>query len=120
MIICITGDRNTKDKYKVQLRKDISSYAGIENICFIFGDCRGVDTIAKELCIEYKIQYKVFIAKWDKYGKRAGYKRNLKMIKKKPDLVIAYHDDIGNSKGTQMTLNLAKQYKVPNILKPCD
>lgn len=119
MIICISGDRNRKDIYEKKIRKDISSFVGVENVFFIFGDCTGVDTIAKNICEEYKLPFKVFTAKWHKYGKAAGYKRNNKMIKRNPDIVMAYHSDIANSKGTKMCVELARKKNIKVIIDDC-
>lgn len=51
----------------------------------------------------------IYFAEWNKYGKSAGPIRNKKMIDEgNPDIVIAYHDDIENSKGTKNMITQAK------------
>jgi len=48
-------------------------------------------------------------AKWDKFGKMAGPLRNSTMIHcYEPNLVVAFHNDIANSKGTKNMVNQAK------------
>lgn len=66
-------------------------------------------------CILQKSIKNNFMARWDKYGKRAGYIRNEKMfnyITKFPDFgCVAFWD--GNSPGTLQDINLAKKMNVP-------
>jgi len=50
----------------------------------------------------------LFSADWSKYGKSAGYKRN-KQMALYADVLIAFWD--GNSKGTKLMIELAKEYK---------
>jgi hypothetical protein len=40
-------------------------------------------------------------ADWANHGKAAGPIRNRKMLDLKPDLVLAFHADLTNSKGTK-------------------
>lgn len=55
-----------------------------------------------------------FKADWLSYAKAAGPIRNKKMLDEgKPDLVIAFHDDIDNSKGTKHMVGIAKKARVP-------
>lgn len=47
---------------------------------------------------------------WKKYGKRAGYIRNQRMLDEgKPNLVIAFSHDLENSKGTKMMVDIARK-----------
>ena len=48
----------------------------------------------------------IFAAEWDKFGKSAGYKRNVRIVEA-ADLVIAFWD--GESKGTKHTINIAEK-----------
>lgn len=53
-----------------------------------------------------RTSFKEFPADWDKYGKRAGYLRNVQMLDEgKPDLVVAFP----GGKGTAMMVKLAKE-----------
>lgn len=57
----------------------------------IEGDARGADRMAGRWAIENNVECKVYPAKWQKYGNRAGPIRNLQMLDEgKPDLVIAF------------------------------
>lgn len=77
-----------------------------DNISLIVsGGAKGVDILAEQWANENGISVKVFIAEWDKYGKRAGFIRNKEIIEE-CDVCLAIWDGI--SKGTEHSINLAK------------
>lgn len=47
-------------------------------------------------------------AEWDKFGKRAGYLRNIKMADMQPDVVVAFP----GGKGTEMMIKIAKERNI--------
>jgi len=56
-------------------------------------------------------------AEWALYGDAAGPLRNTEMLKAgKPDLVLAFHDNIEDSKGTKDMVTKAKAAGVPVYL----
>lgn len=97
LLIC--GDRNWKSKLII---KQYIEY--FQPSLVIEGECRGADIIAREVAKELNIPLKEFPANWNKHGKAAGPIRNREMLDEKPDLVLAFHSDIENSKGTADTL----------------
>ncbi len=119
LIILVTGDRNWTD-YKL-IYDILKPY---KNVTLIHGACRGVDMMcdkaAKELC--FNIISKP--ADWNKYGKAAGPMRNTEMVKQlveyksngKETIVLAFHDDLTNSKGTRNCISQALKYKLKVIL----
>lgn len=76
----------------------------------IVGDARGLDTTARVLAIQkgFKVNgpHK---AEWDKHGKAAGVLRNIVMLDLCPDLVIAFHPNLENSKGTKHCVKEAQK-----------
>lgn len=67
----------------------------------IHGGCRGADSIAGYLAKQMGMEVQVYKADWTTHGKVAGPKRNQKMLDEgKPNCVVAFHNDISNSKGT--------------------
>lgn len=52
-----------------------------------------------------------FRAEWNKFGRSAGYRRNLVMLEQDPDLVIAFQLD--NSPGTAHAIEIARKRKIP-------
>ena len=79
----------------------------------IEGEAPGADTIAREEADKIGLVVEKYRAKWNLYGRGAGIIRNTEMRKVgKPDKVVAFHNDIGSSKGTK---NMIKQSKAAGI-----
>lgn len=74
----------------------------------IEGGCEGADLLARKVALGIRLEVVEFPAAWEKYGKAAGPKRNIKMLNTKPNLVIAFHDDLENSKGTKHIVTEAR------------
>lgn len=76
------------------------------------GEARGADRLAAEAARRLGIpSHRIlrFPAKWGKYGKAAGPIRNQQMLDEgKPTLVLAYHNDLENSKGTKDMVSRAE------------
>jgi hypothetical protein len=112
-VVCISGERNVESfKSTISVVLDELKKSVGEKLHIIFGDCTGVYTTAKELCIEMKINYKDYPANWTKHGKNAGPIRNKEMVDL-ADVVYAFHTDIRKSKGTKNTIKLAKAKGIP-------
>lgn len=62
--------------------------------------------MAKKYAKENDITLTIFPAKWNRYGKRAGYIRN-KQIWEYADMGIAFWD--GKSKGTQHSFKISQE-----------
>lgn len=77
-----------------------------DNIIIVCGKARGADTLGEQYAKErgYTIEY--YPAKWDEYGKSAGFIRNKEMVDV-ADAVIAFWD--GSSHGTKHTIDIAKE-----------
>lgn len=108
--ILVCGSRYWTDDNTI--RKILKKYPTSTTI--IHGGCRGVDNIAGRIARELGMKVDVFPAQWNKYGRSAGPKRNEKMLKEgKPDLVLVFHEDIANSKGSWDMLNRVIKTGVP-------
>jgi hypothetical protein len=71
-------------------------------IAIIEGNARGADTMAGVYATTWGLGLEVYPANWKKYNKAAGPIRNQQMLDEgKPDLVLAFHDNIDKSKGTK-------------------
>lgn len=110
MKVLVCGDRNWDDGPTVMKRlRELPR--GVE---IITGGARGADWWAEETTVRFTgFKINVVRAEWVKYGKAAGIYRNLKMLDMKPDLVIAFHNDLENSKGTKHTVNEARKRGIP-------
>lgn len=80
----------------------------VKDLHVIHGGAKGADSIAGELAIELGIPCESFPADWTKYGKGAGPVRNQQMLDKKPDLVLAFHENIASSRGTRDMITRAR------------
>jgi hypothetical protein len=75
------------------------------------GDARGIDRTAGELADALGFFVEVYPADWERHGRRAGVVRNLEMLAKRPDLVLAFWD--GSSRGTKHTIDEARKRGIP-------
>jgi SLOG family YspA-like protein len=71
----------------------------------ISGGAPGVDTQAELAADEYGLPFIKYSAKWDEFGRVAGFIRN-KEIVMACDRLVAFH--WRNSKGTALSIQLAK------------
>lgn len=115
--ILITGDRGWTDTKIIQFALSrISQQYNFNDIIVVHGAAKGADTIAD---IEAKKLYFTTIsvpANWEFYGKRAGVFRNHKMFDTwKPDIILAFHNNIQKSKGTKEMIKYALSKGHKNI-----
>ena len=75
-----------------------------EEIVIICGMARGADLLGKRYAEENSYRVLEYPAQWDKYGKRAGYLRNIEMAEN-ADALVAFWD--GRSKGTKHMIDIA-------------
>lgn len=103
MKVLICGDRNWNHP------EDIDAF--IESLpkdtVIIEGECRGADIQSRISAIKHGLEVERYPAKWSKYGMGAGIIRNRQMLDMgKPNLVVAFHENLSKSKGT---LNMITQ-----------
>jgi hypothetical protein len=98
IIVLICGDRNWNN-FKV-IEDFILTLP--PNSIIIEGDCRGADKISGYLGRQHGYHVVAVSAKWEKYGDAAGPIRNQEMLDTyHPELVVAFHNHIEDSKGTK-------------------
>lgn len=115
MRVLICGDRNWDNTERVYTFLDkLIENNNIELI--IHGGCRGADIIGGKWAKNRGIYVKQINAEWNKYGKAAGPIRNKKMLDEKPDIIIAFHNDIQNSKGTKNMVTQAREHAIKVIV----
>lgn len=89
-----------------------------EEIIIISGTARGADQLGERYALEMGYKLERYPAKWDIYGKRAGYLRNQQMAEV-ADAAIIFWD--GKSRGTKHMIDTARskglQYRVIRIDK---
>ena len=116
MRVIICGSRNWN---KVELIESvirlIHKSDGIDLV--IHGGCKGADKIAEQMAKTLGIPTKEYLADWKSYGKSAGQKRNQVMIDDgRPDLVLAFHNNIQESKGTKDMISRANKAGIPSMV----
>jgi hypothetical protein len=85
------------------------------------GGARGPDEWAIHWAKENKIDFEEVRPDWTAHGRAAGYKRNVEMIKRGPDLVVAFFStpksvgEEGHSRGTSHTVFEAERRGITTI-----
>ena len=105
MLVLITGDRNWRDRKKIEARLSKLPKGTI----IIAGGADGADTLAKRVAWSLGLHVMECKALWGFYKISAGPIRNRAMLSLKPDLVIAFHSDLSKSKGTKDCVTEAKR-----------
>ena len=116
MNIIFSGDRNWNNLtlIKAVMERIIVVYG---SFTLIEGEARGADILSKEAAKIYAVPFKEFPADWLTYKKAAGPIRNRRMVTEgNGQAVVAFHNDIENSKGTKDMVNFAKSKKLPTIV----
>lgn len=105
MKVIIAGGRDFKDynRLKEVCDKILSNQNDIE---IVSGTAGGADTLGERYAQEKGYEVKKFPAKWNEYGKKAGYLRNQEMGDY-ADGLIAFWD--GQSKGTKHMIDIANK-----------
>ena len=107
----IAGSRTITDIGMVCSFIDNCAWDINEVVC---GLAKGVDSIGEKWTYDNERKIEKFPANWDKYGKSAGMIRNKQMLDEgKPDIVLAFTDDLDGSKGTKGMVNLARKAGIP-------
>ena len=115
MRVLICGDRHWNQAGPI-----LDALMAQDNVTLVIdGAAKGADTIGHNVAIAMDLPTKRFLANWGAYGKAAGPIRNQQMLTEgKPDLVLAFHNDITKSKGTRDMLKRCIKAGIPFALYP--
>lgn len=115
--VIVTGDRHAEaDGWWTCIATQLQISAGYDRLVVIHGAARGIDSIADQVCADYPSMAPIPMpAQWNLYGNKAGPIRNEQMLIVLMKLqnhgytvsVLAFHDQIGESKGTKHMVNTA-------------
>jgi hypothetical protein len=109
MKLAVVGSRTFND-YEL-LKKNLDEIHKETPITLIIsGGAKGADSLSEKWADENGIPKQIFKPDWDKFGKRAGFLRNIDIILNS-EQVLAMWDE--KSKGTQHSINLADHHKIP-------
>lgn len=104
MKVAVIGSRKFTN---TQLLESILDNYKTQITCIISGGARGADQLAESWATTNNIKTMIFKPDWSSFGKSAGYRRNIEIVKN-CDLCIAFWD--GESKGTAHSISLCKQH----------
>jgi hypothetical protein len=110
MNIAVVGSRTFTDYF---LLEDVLNEHTTSLDTLVSGGAAGADTLAEHYAKDYGLKMIVHKPEWKKYGRAAGFIRN-QLIVDDADILIAFWD--GKSKGTQHSINLAKQKGIKVII----
>lgn len=106
MRVLVCGDRNWSDM--AVIRREMEKLP--QGTVIIHGDCIGADRIAGHYASAWGWRMQEYPADWLTYGRAAGPIRNRQMLTEgKPDLVLAFHRDLSQSRGTKDMVNAARK-----------
>lgn len=115
--LLITGSRTWDDW--VTIIRELSAFAALNPI-LVSGHCRdGADELCEKVWANWGgdiERHPVTREEWAKYGKRAGFLRNQKMVDLGADWCLAFIRD--NSPGATMTATIAEKAGIPTKRVP--
>jgi hypothetical protein len=113
MRVIIAGSR-TITSYKY-LEKCIKASA-FDITTIISGGAKGVDALGEEYAKNNDIPLEIFPAEWNKYGKSAGYKRNVIMAEN-AEALLALWDGVSKGTGHMLTIANDKGLKIKLFIR---
>ena len=105
--ILVCGGRDYRNRSKVFETLDAQEGPFV----IIHGAARGADTLAAEYARERGVKAEAYPADWKRDGRSAGYRRNERMLRLRPDLVIAFP----GGPGTAHMVEIAQRAGVPTL-----
>jgi len=107
VFMAIVGSRDITDIMFVEKAVEESGYVPHT---IVSGGARGVDTLAEQYAKEHGLAFLLHPAEWDRYGRSAGYKRNVLIVNDSEVIVAVKRPE---STGTQHTIDIANERGVP-------
>ena len=113
MRILVCGDRNWHNIGIIE--RELRKFD--KDTIVIHGDCRGADKLGAFVAERLGLRVKPFPAKWHIYKRGAGPVRNQQMIDEgRPELVLAFHENISESVGTIDMIKKAKRAGIKVVI----
>src|SRR5688500_11325531 len=113
MRVLICGDRGWSDRQAIAEFVELLS----DDSVVIHGGARGADRMAGEEAAARGLEVIEVKADWARYGRAAGPIRNAAMLDEDPELVVAFHEDLSESKGTANMVKQARKAGLPVDVK---
>lgn len=118
MKVLVCGSRGWTDERR--LREELLEIWAADGISeIIHGGAKGADSMAGKLARVlaadgHAITETEVKADWQRYGRSAGFRRNLEMLDMNPELVVAFWD--GKSRGTKHTIDEARKRGITTVV----
>src|SRR5215472_6858890 len=110
--VLVCGGRDFDDRAALETALD-RLHAQRRFTLLIAGGARGADTMAEQWARDRGIRTRIYMARWNIYGRAAGPIRNARMLRKgRPDLVVAFP----GGKGTAGMVALARDAGVEVVV----
>lgn len=110
--VLVCGSRAYEDRDKINHVLDAYHARLGPYMLVIIGGATGADELARQWAVSRKVDHMVLYAKWELEHRGAGAIRNRRMARQKPKLVLAFHQDIDNSRGTADMIGVAKKLDI--------
>jgi hypothetical protein len=113
-VVLVTGDRGWDDRPGLWAALD-AEHAANPFRAVTHGAARGADTASAHWSMDRLGGHHAHPARWRELGKAAGPIRNQEMLDDplKPDVVVAFHDHLGSSRGTKDMVMRALKADLP-------
>lgn len=105
--VIIAGSRSFQDYPMLKKYADFKLSNIKDTIEIVSGGAKGADSLGERYAKENGYSLKVFPADWERFGKAAGYMRNVEMARY-ADALLAFWD--GKSCGTMHMIQIAYNY----------
>lgn len=109
--VIIAGSRSFSN-YRLlheQCNKYLREKRKTHNIIIVSGHARGTDLLGEKYAHDEGFALEIYPADWNKFGKRAGFRRNEQMAEV-ADALIAFWD--GKSHGTKHMIDIMAEKKL--------
>lgn len=116
MKVLVCGGRAFSDRGAIYTALDKIWETDGDDMIIIQGGAPGADLIAKQWASDNQVPTYHFPARWKKYGKKAGMRRNREMLERaEPDLVLGFPTPGEENVGTNAMMTIAKNAGVMTL-----
>jgi len=110
--VLICGDRNWSHSAPIYNLIHLLN----NNTLVIEGGARGADTMAGDIAHAAGLTVLKIMADWANKGRAAGPIRNREMLGESPNLVVGFHENIFDSKGTKHMIDISRNGGYPYMV----